>query len=144
MDEPKTSLTADAEKLLERMTRMPPREPGDKLRPEDEARILELAELGPGHGWTQEKIAAAIGCHQSTVSRTIAAYTDTGALAQKYLRAKAHDMVRRFVAEAKSAEILRMLGKLEVVRDDHAHGAQLGVQVVLGLGECPVKVIDRH
>lgn len=74
-----------------------PRKPGDKLRPLDEARILDLAE----QGYTQERIAAEIGCHQSTVSQTIAEYDDSRGLARRLLNAKALDLAQRFIDEAK-------------------------------------------
>ncbi len=54
-----TSLQVEAEKLLAKMQLLPPREPGEKLRAADEAKILHLV----GEGWTQERIAAEIGCH---------------------------------------------------------------------------------
>ena len=42
-------------------------EPGEKLRPIDEATILERASARE----SQVEIAETIGCHQSTVSRTL-------------------------------------------------------------------------
>jgi hypothetical protein len=123
------TLQGEAEKLLQKMTLVPPREPGERLRPEDEARILELAAAGV----TQIEIAAQIGCHQSTVSRTIADYADTRGLARKFLEAKALDVARDLVAAAKErpAQALKLLGKLDVVRDDAAEGGNESRVVVL-------------
>ena len=53
------SLRHEAEKLLESMSLVPPREPGEKLRAADEAKILELH----ANGQSQTDIARAIGCH---------------------------------------------------------------------------------
>jgi hypothetical protein len=125
------TLQGEAEKLLQKMSLAPPREPGERLRPEDEARILELAAAGV----TQMEIAAQIGCHQSTVSRTIAVYADTRGLARKFLEAKAIDVARDLVAAAKDrpAQALKLLGKLDVVRDETVGGSDaVQVNVIVG------------
>jgi IS30 family transposase len=59
------------------MQLVPPCEPGEKLRPIDEAMILEMSSAGK----SQTEIADAVGCHQSTVSRTLAEWTDSRELA---------------------------------------------------------------
>jgi hypothetical protein len=74
--EPK-DLQTEAQALLARMNDLPPREPGEKLRPTEELQIVEMCRKGE----TQESIAAAVKCDQSTVSRTIAKYHDTRPLA---------------------------------------------------------------
>jgi predicted DNA-binding protein (UPF0251 family) len=125
------SLQTEAEKLLERMRLVPPHEPGEKLRPSDEVLILRLND----EGLSQEKIAAQVGCHQSTVSRTLAEYDDSRPLARRYLNARALKMAQRFVEEARPSDVLRMMGKLEVVRDDGAPGTRANeTYVVLGVG----------
>jgi hypothetical protein len=86
--EPMNELQTDANALRQAMQLVPPREPGEKLRPGDEAKILELH----AGGHTQTDIARAVGCHQSTVSRTLAEYDDSRPLARKYLEAKALDI----------------------------------------------------
>jgi IS30 family transposase len=128
------TLQGEAEKLLQKMHLAPPREPGERLRSEDEARILELA----ASGVTQLDIARAVGCHQSTVSRTIADYADTRGLARRFLETKAIDVAQGLVAAAKDrpAEALKLLGKLDVVRDDE-HKSAVGVQVIIGDRERP-------
>lgn len=122
------TLPSAAEALLRTMPQRPPREAGERLTETDEALILELSRAG----LTQERIATQIGCHQSTVSRTLAEYDDSRPLARKYLEAKALAMTRRFVEEAKPEAVLRMLGKLDVVRDDVAPRAVAAVQVIVG------------
>jgi hypothetical protein len=125
------SLSVEAEKLLARMPLVPPREPGEKLRAADEAKILELHAAGK----TQTDIARVIGCHQSTVSRTIAEYDDSRPLARKYLESRALEMTRRLVTDAKPETILRVLGKLDVVRDDGTGGSDdYGPTVYVGIG----------
>jgi Homeodomain-like domain len=125
------NLQMEAEKLLEKMRLVPPREPSEKLRPSDEARILDLA----AQGWTQERIAGEIACHQSTVSRTLAEYDDSRPLARRYLNARAIKMAQRFVEEARPSDVLRMMGKLDVIRDDGAPGAGANeTYVMLGVG----------
>jgi hypothetical protein len=111
-------LNAAAERLLESMQLVPPREPGEKLRAAEEAKILELH----AQGVTQTDIARAVGCHQSTVSRTLAEYDDSRPLARKYLESRALEMTRRLVSDAKPETILRVLAKLDVVRDDGDSG----------------------
>lgn len=111
-------LQGDAAELLGTMQRTPPREPGEALRSSGEARILEFA----SKGWTQGRIAAEVGCHQSTVNRTLAEYDDSRPMAVHYLRAKALDMTKRLVEDAKPETILRVLAKLDVVRDDKDGG----------------------
>lgn len=126
-------LQEHARQLLERMKEVPPREPGDTLRDSDKARILDLREQGK----TQEQIAAEIGCHQSTISRTLDEFEDRRGLARRLLNAKAYVMAQRFIDEAKPAEVLRMMGKLDVVRDDQMEGTSVGVQVVIGMPALP-------
>jgi len=110
------------------MTLVPPREPRESLRPIDEATLLELAAAGK----SQTEIASIVGCHQSTVSRTLAEWADSRGMARRYAEAKSLHMMKRFVAEASPAEILKMQQKLDVVRDDRLeHG---GNQVVIVLG----------
>jgi len=129
MTNDKSQLTTEAERLLERMKLVPPREPGEQLRPADEARILALA----AKGVSQTDIAKEVGCHQSTVSRTIAQYDDSRPLARKYLEARALDLTRRLVEGAKPETILRVLGKLDVVRDD-GQDADPGSQTLMLIG----------
>ena len=112
------------------MSLVPPREAGEKLRPEHEARILDLHDQGV----MQEAIAAEIGCHQSTVSRTLADWRDTRGMARKYAESKALEMMKRFVEDASPAEILKMQAKLDVVREDREPGGGNQMVVVLGSG----------
>jgi transcriptional regulator with XRE-family HTH domain len=134
------TLQTEAEKLLEKMRLAPPREPGEKLRPSDEVMILRLND----EGLSQEKIAEQVGCHQSTVSRTLSEYDDSRPAARKYLEARALDMTRRFVQDADPATILKMLAKLDVVREEAA-SAQLGVQIVLGGSDKPpVELVEAQ
>jgi hypothetical protein len=126
-------LQGQAEALLDSMKMVPPREPGEKLRAADEAQILELH--AAGH--SQTDIARAVGCHQSTVSRTIADYDDSRPLARKYLDARAVDIAKRLVAEAPPAVALKLLGKLDVVRDDAVAGGTGDggeTRIYLGIG----------
>jgi hypothetical protein len=137
------SLNDGAASLLRRMALVPPREAGDPLRPEDEARILELAAAGQ----TQTAIAEVIGCHQSTVSRTLAEWADSRGRARQYAEAKALEMMKRFVKDASPADILKMQQKLDVVRDDRAPAATGGVTVFLNTPGNPnniLPVFDRE
>jgi hypothetical protein len=127
-----TDLTDEAAQLRDAMQLVPPREPGEKLRATDEAKILELH----GQGVTQTDIARAVGCHQSTVSRTLAEYDDSRPLARKYLEARALEMTKRLVTDAKPETILRVLAKLDVVRDDGDRGGsdEDGTRLFVGFG----------
>lgn len=53
------SLSAAAEKLLEQMQLVPPRDVGEPLRPIDEAAILELASMGRRR-WRSPRSSAVI------------------------------------------------------------------------------------
>jgi hypothetical protein len=88
-------------------------------------------------GVSQTDIARAVGCHQSTVSRTLVEYDDSRPLARKYLESKALDMTKRLVTDAKPETILRVLAKLDVVRED-AQGA--GTSVVIAIGQPGVEL----
>jgi hypothetical protein len=123
-------LHTEAEKLLEQMALVPPREPGEQLRPIDEATILELSDAGK----PQAEIAERIGCHQSTVSRTLAEWKDSRGPARKYAEAKSLEMMKRFVTEASPADILKMQAKLDVIREDRE--AQAGNNIVVMVGTC--------
>jgi hypothetical protein len=131
------SLKDAADRLLERMELVPPREPGEQLRPIEEATILELSAAGK----TQAEIAGIIGCNQSTVSRTLAEWTDTRGFARKYAEAKSLDMMKRFVKDASPAEILKMQQKLDVIRDDRQEGGNQLI-VMLGTAEHPLSPPD--
>ena len=126
------SLGGEAVRLLEQMQLVSPREPGEKLQPIDEATILELSAAGK----SQLEIAEVVGCHQSTVSRTLADWADTRGLARKYAEAKSLEMMKRFVAEAAPPEILKMQAKLDVIREDRQGG---DTNVILAIGQ-PGKV----
>ena len=131
------SLSVEAERLLEQMQLVPPREAGDRLRPIDEATILELAAAGK----SQTEIAAIIGCNQSTVSRTLAEWADSRGLARKYAEAKSLEMMKRFVTDASPAEILKMQQKLDVIRDDRQEGGNQFI-VMLGTADHPLQPPD--
>ena len=130
------SLPGAAEKLLSVMECLPPREPGEKLRPIDEATILELA----AEGKSQTEIARVVGCSQPTVSRTLAEWTDRRGLARKYAEAKSLEMMKRFVNEASPADILKMQAKLDVVREDRQIEQHDRVIINVGMPGNPVKL----
>jgi hypothetical protein len=136
-----SELERQANALLGQMQLTAPREPGEKLRAADEAKILELH----AQGHTQIDIARAIGCHQSTVSRTLAEYDDSRPLARKYLEAKALDMTKRLCADAKPETVLRVLAKLDVVRDDGESGAvNDGPTLFIGNGGVKITQFTQH
>lgn len=126
-------LQDEAQALLARMHDLPPREPGEKLRPIDELRIVEMAQKGE----TQEAIAAVVRCDQSTVSRTVAKYQDTRPLARKRLEAEALNMVERLVTDAKPQTILKIMGKLDVVREDNERGVTVNNAVMIARPDDP-------
>lgn len=128
-------LNTEAEKLLEQMALVPPREPGEQLRPIDEATILELSDAGK----SQAEIAERIGCHQSTVSRTLAEWKDTRGPARKYAEAKSLHMMKRFVADATPADILKMQAKLDVIREDRESQGGNTLVVMLGSADAPLQ-----
>ena len=130
MDQP---LHQDVQALFARMQELPPREAGEKLRPIEELRIIEMTRKGE----TQEAIAAAVKCDQSTVSRTVARYEDTRPLARKRLEAEALNMVERLVTDAKPETILRVMGKLDVVRDDDARRVSVTNAVMIAQPDRP-------
>lgn len=132
----------EAESLLASMRLVPPREAGEALRWQDKARIVALR----NDGKTQEEIAAEIGCHQSTVSRTLAELDDSRPFARKVLEANAVQIVEDILANLKDAsmgEKVKLLAKLDVVRDEKAESAS-GVTVIVAMPgiEHPRPVMD--
>ena len=123
------SLKGEAESLLASMQLVPPREPGGQLRPIDEAQILELS----AEGKSQVEIAEVVGCHQSTVSRTLAEWSDSRGLARRYAEAKSLEMMQRFVKDASPADILKMQQKLDVIREDKPAAGGGGVTVIVAV-----------
>lgn len=80
------------------------------------------------------EIAEIVGCHQSTVSPTLAEWADSRGLARKYAEAKSLEMMKRLVKEASPAELLKIQQKMDVVRDDKAEAASRAtVQVLIGI-----------
>jgi Homeodomain-like domain-containing protein len=132
------NLQAEAKKLLQLMREAPPREPGEKLRPIDEATILEMAAAGK----SQTEIAQIVGCNQSTVSRTLAEWADSRGLARKYAEAESLEMMQRFVKEASPADILKMQSKLDVVREDKEAAKNTGIVINIGAPGNPIRLPD--
>jgi hypothetical protein len=111
---------------------LPPRKRREPLRPSEEAHILDLADAGQ----SQQAIANAMGCSQSTVSRTLIAFDDSRLLARRALNAGALVMAKRIVTEAQPRDALRALAKIDVVRDDDER-AFVGIQVLIGGEQAP-------
>lgn len=107
-----------------------------KLSPADRALILSLT----ARGQTQAAVATIIGCDQSTVSRVISRYKlDTRADARALLEASALEMAESVVTKGDPALHAKMLGKLDVVRDDKPQsGVDSGVVVIIGQPGQPV------
>jgi len=128
----RTNLLGDAAALSARMAQAPPREAGEPLRWQDKARIVDLWQAGQ----TQEAMADAIGCHQSTVSRTITDLDDSRPFARTLLDANAAAIVQSILDGMKGASLAektKLLGKLDVVRDDHQQSSS-GSNVVICIG----------
>jgi hypothetical protein len=125
-------LNGEAERLLALMTEAPPRDDGAPLRWQDKARILAMRD----EGQSQEAIAEAIGCHQSTVSRTLADLDDSRPFARRMLDAAAAPIVQDIMDNLKTAsmaEKTKMLAKLDVIREDKAEGT--GAQFIVVVNE---------
>ena len=60
-------------------------------------------------------------------------------MSRKYAEAKSLEMMKRFVAEASPAEILKMQQKLDVVRDDRHENGGNQLIVMLGTQEQPLQ-----
>ena len=69
----------------------------------------------------------------------LAERSDSRGLARKYAEAKSLEMMKRFVAEASPAEILKMQQKLDVVRDDRLEHGGNQLIVMLGTQERPLE-----
>jgi predicted XRE-type DNA-binding protein len=130
------SLQAEAEKLLQSMQQVPPREPGEKLRPRDELQILVMVKE---QQMSQEAAAEAVGCHQSTVCRVLAKYDDTRPLARKRLEAAALEVAERAIREG---DPLKLLAKLDVIREDKEVGSSTGIVIHVGQPGHPVRLPD--
>jgi len=131
MSERTDALHRQASEVLERMHAMPPRQPGEALRPSEEAAILDLHAAG----WTQTAIAERVGCSQPTVSRTLAEYDDSRPLARKLLESRARDVAEAVIKGIVAGDPrtgLKLLGKLDVVREDTQAAVAATFQIHVG------------
>jgi hypothetical protein len=129
--------------LLRQLEQEPARAAGEPLRPSDELRILVMVRE---QGATQEDAAAAVGCHQSTVSRVLAKYDDTRPLARKRLEAAALEVAERAIRDG---DPLKLLAKLDVLREDREAVERPTVQVLIGIPPPgtpgnPIPIRARH
>ena len=81
-------------------------------------------------GKTQVEIAQALGCHQATVSKWIASFTDSTDSAKAYLRGEALTMARNIVNKGRAADHVAALKGLSVLEESEARG----VTVLVGPG----------
>jgi Homeodomain-like domain len=138
---PRKSLLEEAEALRQTMSLAPPREDGAPLRWQERARIVELSEQGR----TQEQIAAELDCHQSTISRTLADLDDSRPFAQRLLRSRAIELVeqiRERMKTASLAELTKLAGKLDIVRDDRDTAINSGIVINIGAPGSPIRLPD--
>ena len=114
------------------ITHEPKRSDGRRLSYTDQARMLELVD----EGVNQATIAEQFGCHQSTVSRLIARYDDTRSMAKRKLNAEAVVIADAVVERIKKGDAktgLKLLGKLDVVREDNVEPGGSGRTIVMGV-----------
>ena len=101
-----------------------------RLTHADTALILKLAD----DGRTQPEIAQLIGCHKSTVSRTLAEFADTRVTARRLLHRHAQTFTERVIADAdvdQALEVLDRIGVAERRRD--TTGTDTRVSIVIGM-----------
>jgi hypothetical protein len=100
---------------------------GGPLSPDDRALILRLG----AKRMPQAEIAKVVGCHQATVSRTLA-LLDTRKEARTILESGAAKMAQTVVDTDDAAIALKALGKLDVVREDTHAGGNTNFLLVVG------------
>ena len=88
---------------------------------------------------SQEAVAEAVGCHQSTVCRVLAKYDDTRPLARKRLEAAALEITERAIREG---DPLKLHAKLDVVREDREQHGHTGVVINIGSPGHPIWLPD--
>jgi DNA-binding MarR family transcriptional regulator len=106
---------------------------GKRLTQQQIGLILQLANAGRN----QPQIAEQLGIDDSTVSRTLANFSDGRELARKRLEGGALRLAETVIRTKDAATALKALGKLDVVREDQAStGNQM--MVMLGNAELPL------
>jgi ParB-like chromosome segregation protein Spo0J len=106
---------------------------GGSLSPDDRALILRLG----AKGISQTEIAKVVGCHQATVSRTLA-LLDTRTEARMILESGAAKLAQTVVDTDDAAIALKALGKVDVVRDDAHGGGNNNVVLLIGQPGQPI------
>ncbi len=99
-----------------------------RLTQAEESLCLHLA----NDGLTQTAIAQRLGCHPSSVSRTLAAFTDTRELAKRRLQGSADRLVRRVISKATVEESLEVLDRIDVAPKRQS-GAGSSVNILIGM-----------
>ena len=123
-----STLHEDAEALLETIDSAESKKKYARLTPNDRVTIYKLAAKG---NITQAKIAEAVGCDPTTVSRALR-FVDTRHEARMILESGAAKMADT-VVNTKDAKIaLNTLGKLDVVREEAQQG---GNNVLITFGQ---------
>lgn len=95
-----------------------------------EGLILKLSDEGK----TQHQVAQMVGCSQATVSRTLAAFQDTRALAKSHLHNNAIRLAERVIKQANVEESLEVLDRLDVApKKERGGNSHTGVQVIVNM-----------
>lgn len=100
---------------------------GGSLSPDDRALVLRLG----AKGMPQTEIAKVVGCHQATVSRTLA-LIDTRTEARMILESGAAKLAQTVVDTDDAAIALKALGKIDVVREDANGGSTQNFVLAIG------------
>lgn len=133
MDQSVEQLKTDADKLLARWRELPARDAGTELRDLDKQAILALRAKGE----TQARIGEIVGCDQATVSRTLSALLDTRPLARAILEGASASMARNVAENGKPELHAKMLGKLDVIREDNERGVTVNTAVIVARADDP-------
>ena len=95
-----------------------------RLTQEQIIALRDLHKLGK----TQVQIAETLGCDQKTVSRWLAAFTDTTDTATAYLRGNALRMAKNVVQKGQARDHIAALKGIGVLEQD-----QSGTQIAIGI-----------
>ena len=100
---------------------------GRRLTQREVAICLQLADAGK----STVEIAEVLHCHNTTVGRILAQWADDRHLARRYLEANTLRAAKTVLKSRDGNVALKLLGKMDIVREDAVNGGN-NMVVVLG------------
>jgi predicted DNA-binding protein (UPF0251 family) len=126
----------------------PPQEPVHSVKRLTRAEEVKILTLCKKEGVPQHLAAKALGCSESTISRVLSAYEDTGELARYILNNASADAAMRWAEIAKTSkrhdaakELLLYNGTIQPLETD---GSGAKVQILIGQPGAPVSIASTQ